>query len=783
MPKCIVKDCRNGHTKNAEDCSFYSFPSTPDRIKEWLLASGDEFKNIDAVIEYIIQQKKSSVFRICSDHFTPEMFSVTHKRKTLKYDAVPTIFPKASVLCVVHGLESALQDSTTDIEMVDLIYPTNDASIHSGPDIDNALVVYDHDYASGYCYPLPLPKRTYNKETNTSIETNDKCITTSQYYGRRNVSTQTSNRYLKRDAATTAFDLCKKRDIWTWTGVTDQPMGSIDFNSGMCPKTKSSDRYLSKPDEKISEENNSASSRTIIQQPQFDDPISQMSSTHRDTDTESTVSASEFSDHGFSPDEQSTDIGEISYITEPLPEDYLSEKKFVVFESCLDKLLGSVQTCSFSTTCTAPIAHKEKILTGTLLTVYTVCERNHRCEFWKSQPMIGEQSCGNILASASILFSGSHFSKVRDFFTIFGLPFISPSLHYSYQKKYLFPIVDLHYEKERKFILDSLKGKVVCLAGHSQCDSPGGTARYCTYSLLEETTQKIIECITIPVTKATPSVEKAFTQCMDQVLAERLIIAILVTNCHVRIRKIMRENYKKINHQFDIWHYCKKLRTKLATLTRQSTCKELVPWQRTIINNMWLACSSCRGNSALLREKWNSVLHHIINKHEWDSGTSLHRCEHEGLKESKARKRKWLKKNELAYSKLYNFVNDSRLQEDLPHMAYFCHTGSLKLFTNLVLKYRPNGVHYSKDGVVARTKLAVLAHNARVDREQATVQRACDGTYEAGDLHYTPYFSKRRKTWHIKKKYGATTFSHIYPMIADVLRFASGDLQVNWNPR
>ncbi|CAH2221449.1 zinc finger 615-like isoform X2, partial [Pelobates cultripes] len=58
MPKCLVVGCRNSHTKHSADCSFFNFPSTPDRIKEWLLATGDEFVNIDAAIQLIIDKQK-----------------------------------------------------------------------------------------------------------------------------------------------------------------------------------------------------------------------------------------------------------------------------------------------------------------------------------------------------------------------------------------------------------------------------------------------------------------------------------------------------------------------------------------------------------------------------------------------------------------------------------------------------------------------------------------------------------------------------------------------------
>ncbi|CAH2301899.1 Hypothetical predicted protein, partial [Pelobates cultripes] len=97
----------------------------------------------------------------------------------------------------------------------------------------------------------------------------------------------------------------------------------------------------------------------------------------------------------FSPEDVSTDIGELSFITEPSPEDYVYE--CIVSESCLDDLLLKFKTCKYLPTCDALVIRNEKSIAGTLLTVYTICELNHRCELWWSQLMIGNRSCGNLL--------------------------------------------------------------------------------------------------------------------------------------------------------------------------------------------------------------------------------------------------------------------------------------------------------------------------------------------------------------------------------------------------
>ncbi|CAH2293317.1 PREDICTED: uncharacterized protein LOC100485380 [Pelobates cultripes] len=777
MPKCLVVGCRNSHTKHSADCSFFNFPSTPDRIKEWLLATGDEFVNIDAAIQLIIDKQKSEIFKICSDHFTAEMIVKSERRTRLVLMAKPTIFEKAKVLQTIHDMSLRRSENISDIDMVDFSAPSEVACMLTEDSAEGETSIYDHEYISGFNYKLALDKSFRNIATNTT--------NTSKYYGRRSRSTQTQNLIQTRDVATNinTYKYYQTRDAWTWTGPTEKSTQYIDnsSNAAIVHQTDAIKKVCTKPADMPMEKGLllSTSSQQSIPVENIDTPFSKISSITRVSEMDATLKVSEFKDPIYNPEEETTDIGNLTFLTDPSPEDYVSEKKFIVFETSLDLLIKKVQTCTFPETCNSPITNTEKIISGTLLKVYTVCESNHRCEFWSSQPMIGNRSCGNLLASASILFSGSHFAKVSELFAIFGVSFISQSMHYIYQKLFLFPIIDHHYKKERRLLIDSLRGKMVCLSGDGQCDSPGFNAKYCTYSLLEEKSQKIIECNTIQVSEEKSSIAMeslAFKRCMDQVLADKILISILVTNHHVSIRKIMRERYKHINHQFDIWHYCRSIYLKLSTICRQSMYKELVPWQNSIINHMWAACSYSKGNPVLLKEKWLSVMHHIINEHEWESATLLKKCQHAEYVQTQEQT-SWLKKNGVAYSKLRSFVTDSKLEKDFPHLVHFCHLGSLEVFHSLVLKYRPKRVHFTMDGMVARTQLAVLAHNANIGREQATIHKEQEGSGHIGDLRFKPFFSKRSKNWNIHEK---TTIVHIYPMMADVLRIASGDLQVNW---
>ncbi|CAH2281852.1 coiled-coil domain-containing 51 isoform X2 [Pelobates cultripes] len=801
MPKCMVNGCRNRQRKSGEDFSLHSFPNTRDKIKSWLLATGDHFEDMDAVIQHIMQRKKATTFRICSDHFSPKSFSATPKKRFLKPGAVPTIFKKTPrVLSRLHEMTSASQDGISDTEMDNSHYGgTPESTSFESSNGAPRLIVSDHDYVADYCYVIPIASKFCNKETSCMmIETSDKSVSTVKYMGRRNVSTQTYCIADKKNSATSTIDLCKKRDAWTWTGIPEE-MAPVAQESSTRKRSqrKSKDRGLKNQEVPASgsEEVMDITSSPTINQPctygeiQFM-PVFTVSSLQINSGMGATVTDSgmnALTDLDSCAEKESTEFGELSFSAAPTPDDFIAEKKFIVFETCLDQLLRCVQTCKHAETCTAPIVVRDKIIKGTLLTVYTTCENNHRCLFWQSQPMIGKRSCGNILASASVLFSGSNFSKASELFRIFGVSFISEAMHFIYQKKFLFPVVDLHHEKERKAILAKLKGRALCLSGDGQFDSPGFGAKYCTYTLLEESTKKIIECNTIRVreTKSSVAMEsKAFQKCIDQVREEGLKIAILATDRHANIRKIMKAQYKNIIHQFDVWRYCKRLRRKLESITRHRLYKELAPWNAMIINHMWTSCFLSKGNVEFLRERWKAVLHHIKNEHAWDNGTLIYKCDHQEIVESEERTHCWVDEKSQAYSKLGIFVRDKQIHRDLEYMAKFCHSDDLNIFHSLVFKYRPKQIRFTMDSVVARTKLAVLAHNANVDRKQTNVQKNVkEGTKQADGASSRPHFYKKGKNCQVKKIIEPATFDFIFPMVADVIRRALSEFEVTWVPQ
>ena len=117
--------------------------------------------------------------------------------------------------------------------------------------------------------------------------------------------------------------------------------------------------------------------------------------------------------------------------------------------------------------------------------------------------MVGAIPLGNISMSAAILFSGSLPSKALQMFEILNVHAIARSTFFRHQEMYLQPAVRTVWRRQQESMLHDLKQKAtpVALAGDGRADSPGHSAKYGTYSLLDLNRQQIIhtQLVTVSV--------------------------------------------------------------------------------------------------------------------------------------------------------------------------------------------------------------------------------------------------------------------------------------------
>ena len=87
-----------------------------------------------------------------------------------------------------------------------------------------------------------------------------------------------------------------------------------------------------------------------------------------------------------------------------------------------------------------------------------------------------------------------------------------------------------------------------------------------------------------------------------------------------------------------------------------------------------------------------------------------------------------------------------------------------------MLKYVPKREHFSYNGMLARTQLAILDHNNNVNRKQAVVQNGS----RQGEKRYKVVCSKQCKNWVAKENKEQKSYHYIKTMMNDVLLTKQG---------
>ena len=314
---------------------------------------------------------------------------------------------------------------------------------------------------------------------------------------------------------------------------------------------------------------------------------------------------------------------------------------------------------------------------------------NRHSNTWRSQPLVNGVAVGNLLIPASILFSGNTYQHIHNFVEFLNLQFISSSQFYSTQNKFLFPVINNAWDSSRAGVIQELQqAPHVDICGDGRCDSPGHSAKYGTYSMLDEKSGKVIEFSVVQVTEVTSSNAMEYEGCkrtLNALLQDNIPVRCLTTDRHTTVIARMRSEYPNIKHQYDVWHLSKWVTKKLTKKAKNKTCAELMPWIQAISNHLWYSASTCGGNADLLREKWISILHHIVNKHQWDDLHLFHKCGHPEMPKREEKSYKWLNSGSPAHVALEEVVTNKKLLKDLAKLTEFHHTGELEQFHSLML--------------------------------------------------------------------------------------------------
>ncbi|KAL1457360.1 hypothetical protein MTO96_027682 [Rhipicephalus appendiculatus] len=315
-----------------------------------------------------------------------------------------------------------------------------------------------------------------------------------------------------------------------------------------------------------------------------------------------------------------------SFMDSASPSALCSERKFIIFESCLRQLL--LKSCPM---CGRPWSSSLTTV-GTMLSVKSCCDHCANEAAWQSQPFAGAKPAENGLLAAALLFTGCSVAKTLRFLKAMNVQGISRHTYFRYQTCYLVPA---HYKEQQAGLVSSVAGVEVDLTGNARCDSPGHSAKYGTYVVLGAQMQRVRHCESVHVREsaAVPHSnamkKEGLVRSLHKLEDLGVKVRSVTTERHPAVRSYFRKERPDCQHYFDSWRVAKGFQKKLvaASKARNSVIRL---WIRSIVKHLYFVAAAGEGDWNLMVSMWRSLLNHICNKHTNHEGPFTD-CLHEPL--------------------------------------------------------------------------------------------------------------------------------------------------------
>ncbi|KAK7475855.1 hypothetical protein BaRGS_00032905 [Batillaria attramentaria] len=302
-------------------------------------------------------------------------------------------------------------------------------------------------------------------------------------------------------------------------------------------------------------------------------------------------------------------------------------------------------------------------------------EKSHT---WDSQPFIKDIPAGNLLMSSSILFSGALPSKVFRFLHHFNVAAISDDAFFDHQSAFVCPSIDMVWHRFRNEYITFMRERCqpLVLGGDGRADTPGHSAKFGTYSLLDMDIMKVVDVQLVQSNVAGGSVKMELKGLQDSIqsLADAgLTVGQLVTDRHPSIIKWVREHMQGTQHSFDVWHVVKGLKKKLLKLACEKECGALQQWIKYICNHLY----------------WHPDL------------------------EGEERNKNWIKAGTKLSAKLTDILESRQMMKDVPMLSTGPQTASIEGFHSVLNHFAPKMYGFSYSGILHRNVLAALHFNKK----------------------------------------------------------------------
>ncbi len=138
---------------------------------------------------------------------------------------------------------------------------------------------------------------------------------------------------------------------------------------------------------------------------------------------------------------------------------------------------------------------------GGVLKISWICCNGHAGS-WTSSTFLCEKKrqkvyTNTVLLAAGVFISGNNFEKVATLCSFLGIGFISQATFTRLQRLYIIPEVEHIWEQMKTEIWGIFADESIILCGDGRMDSPGHSAKYCVYVLMEQFLNGIVDLVVI----------------------------------------------------------------------------------------------------------------------------------------------------------------------------------------------------------------------------------------------------------------------------------------------
>ena len=198
--------------------------------------------------------------------------------------------------------------------------------------------------------------------------------------------------------------------------------------------------------------------------------------------------------------------------------------------------------------CTGQRKVISKKLEGGVLLITHKCSNGHG-GVWSSSSILGEKRgqkmyVSSVLLASSVLVSGNNFEKVALLAKSMNLNFVSSSTFSRVQSLYAVPSIRDMWDKMKEVVWKVFENDVLVVCGDGRMDSPGFSAKYCVYTMMEHYLNVIVDLEVVDKREAggtSSLMEKMGCKRLLERMMNSLKLGEVVTDASRVIMKMVRE--------------------------------------------------------------------------------------------------------------------------------------------------------------------------------------------------------------------------------------------------